>query len=440
MFGLMRKIPIALMTLSLLSGARLALGQQDQPATESQSTVYYAVVIGDGTIEGSAKVVPIGPERSTKAEAEQDEERWKEAHPTSLRITVTREKTRTASKLKQAADAADKLQEAKEAVDKAKEIKEEGLTAQERQLGDTLREYMDRIQDTYEKVKKLKSNMLSMTGKISQKQFDEVNKLIASYNKSRDELGKVDKQLSAARSERLKPGFSGGSPKGPAVSVLEKFPTMDTLNPNNLKGFTKESAPAGSPRIGFDEKTPKDKAANSQSEEARAKKAEQEAQLRKQREWADYQEKYRAWQERQAAKAEAARAAQEQRERQAAERAAQQAEAQRQAAQEQRERQEAARAAQQAARDSSAIVVGTWSGSYSETANHSCTLVFDSDRTVSSSMDGRGGGHGTWSYQNGTVVISWSDGASVTYAVNGTSMSGSGTTPRGTTWSLSLQK
>ena len=91
----------------------------------------------------------------------------------------------------------DYLKEAKEAIDKAKEVKEKGLTAEERKLGDTLKEYTDRIKDTYENVKNLKSNMLSMTGKISRKQFDEANKLIASYNKSRDELGKVEQQFSA---------------------------------------------------------------------------------------------------------------------------------------------------------------------------------------------------------------------------------------------------
>ena len=118
---------------------------------------------------------------------------------------MVREKTQKTAvgKLKDAKEAADKVREAKEAVDKAKEIQENGLAAKERHLGDTLKGYTDRIKNTYANVKKLKSNLLSMTGKISRKQFDEANKLIASYNKSRDEMGNVEKKFVAARSERF---------------------------------------------------------------------------------------------------------------------------------------------------------------------------------------------------------------------------------------------
>ncbi len=250
-----------------------------------------------------------------------------------------------------------------------------------------------------------------------------------------------------------------------------------------------ETASTGSPRIGFDDKArpggPSDTQKAKSADVQKTKPADTQ-QTAKQREWAEYQEKYRAWQrenaeykekyrawqERQAARAaeaerqqQAAKAAEAERRRQAywaaaeerqreyrawqqqqiqaaqqaAAQAAQQAaqaaaqqQAAQQAAQEERERQEAAR-------DSSETVVGTWSGSYSETADHSCTLTFASDRTVASSMDGRGGGHGSWSYENGTVTVGWRD-ANVAYRVNGRTMTGSGTTPRGTTWSLSLQK
>jgi hypothetical protein len=56
-------------------------------------TMYRAVVIGDGTIDGADKVVPIGPERHTRPEAEEDEEKWKKEHPESLRLTDVREVT-----------------------------------------------------------------------------------------------------------------------------------------------------------------------------------------------------------------------------------------------------------------------------------------------------------------------------------------------------------
>jgi hypothetical protein len=253
----MRNALIALMVLTLLGGIQgLALAQQeakqDQPATEPQTievTVYYAVVV-----DKDAKDVRIGPDRRTQAEAEQDVKRWDNEHPKSLLLAVVREKTRKTpvSKLKDAKEAADKVKDAKEAVDKAKEIQEKG--PEERKLGDTLKEYTDRIKDTYENVKNLKSNMLSMTGKISRKQFDDANKLIARYNKSRDELGKVEKQFSTARSDRFKaaplPGSSGGVRKGGTppqanVSVLDKFPAMAPLDPNDFMDKLEPEKPAG---------------------------------------------------------------------------------------------------------------------------------------------------------------------------------------------------
>jgi hypothetical protein len=289
----MRNALIALMVLTLLGDIQgLALAQQeakqDQPATEPQTievTVYYqrpeirletrrllgrrpeflavcrVIVYYAVVVDKDAKDVRIGPDRRTRAESEQDVKRWENEHPKSLLLAVVREKTRKtpARKLTDAKEAADKVKDAKEAVDKAKEIREKGLTAKERQLGDTLKEYTNRIKDTYENVKNLKSNLLSMTGKLSRKQFDEANKLIASYNKSRDELGKAEKVLSGARAERLKsasqPGSSGRSanvplPQGPVaapgnVSVLDRFPAMAPLDPNDFKDKLEPEKPAG---------------------------------------------------------------------------------------------------------------------------------------------------------------------------------------------------
>jgi hypothetical protein len=85
--------------LALFATTEVAFTQEptkDQPAKEPQYievTVWNAVVVGDGTITGSDKVVSIGADRHTKEEAEEDVLAWKKAHPESLRPTDTRERT-----------------------------------------------------------------------------------------------------------------------------------------------------------------------------------------------------------------------------------------------------------------------------------------------------------------------------------------------------------
>lgn len=90
--------------------------------------------------------------------------------------------------------------------------------------GDTLKEFMHRIQDAYRNAKLAKSNLLSMTGTISRTRFDEVNRLVDDYNRSRDEARNYEGGTAAIRSDyaamaRVRPedlqGKLEGSQDGP---------------------------------------------------------------------------------------------------------------------------------------------------------------------------------------------------------------------------------
>ena len=226
----MKKAMVLLAVASLIGAIHgIASAQQDKTGANPQTTevtVYYAVVIGDGTIEGSAKVISIGPERRTKAEADADEKRWNNDHPKSLRLTDVREKTikTPAGKFMDAKEAVDKVKDAKEAVDKAKESMKEGLTAEEQKLGDTLKEYANRIKDVYKQAVDAKKNLTSMTGTIARKQFQDVNNAIDRFNQTRTYFGR---QVQSAIGN---PAFVSYN------TVLSRFPMIPRLSPQDLKG------------------------------------------------------------------------------------------------------------------------------------------------------------------------------------------------------------
>jgi hypothetical protein len=88
----------------------------------------------------------------------------------------------------------------RQSLDRAKEFVENGFTASERKLGDTLKEYADKVKTAYEDIRKLTAGMKFMTGSITQKQFDDVNKLIDSYNKYQ---GVVDNYRSSVPGTKL---------------------------------------------------------------------------------------------------------------------------------------------------------------------------------------------------------------------------------------------
>ncbi len=116
--------------------------------------------------------------------------------------------------LKHAKDVVDHLKEAKGAVDKAVKIAKEGLTEEERKLGDTLKEYSDAVKKAYESAKNAKTDLLSMTDSITQKQFNDVNKLIDSYNGYNDSLAQYRKL--------------------PGGTTLPSLPSIATVKPGDL--------------------------------------------------------------------------------------------------------------------------------------------------------------------------------------------------------------
>jgi hypothetical protein len=210
----MRRAIIALLGMALFGGLRgLAPAQdlvkQDKSAEGAESkevTIYYAVVIGDGTIEGSAKVISIGPERRTKAEAEEDEKRWNKEHPTSLRLTDVREKTQkvAAEKLKEAKDAIDQVKDAKDLVDDPL-----GTLKKKMDPDKGLNDYVKNIEAAYERVKLLRQGLTANTKKITNDVLENVNKQINKYNKDVDQARSGPNGSAFTRFSKISPVTPG---------------------------------------------------------------------------------------------------------------------------------------------------------------------------------------------------------------------------------------
>jgi hypothetical protein len=66
-----------------------------------------------------------------------------------------------------------------------------------RKRGSTLKEYTKRVRDAYKAAREAKKGLTGLTGKLTRQQFDEVNRLIDGYNKSRADLGGIDRELAA---------------------------------------------------------------------------------------------------------------------------------------------------------------------------------------------------------------------------------------------------
>ena len=124
-------------------------------------------------------------------------------------------KLKVVKKLKAAAEMATKVKEAKDAVDKAKKIVKDGVSAEERKVGDTLKEYANRVKDAYQNAVNAKKDLTSLTGNLTQKQFQSVNKLIDSFNQTRSDFSQ-------------KAGTPGGA-------VLSLYPQVARVTPQDLK-------------------------------------------------------------------------------------------------------------------------------------------------------------------------------------------------------------
>jgi hypothetical protein len=122
------------------------------------------------------------------------------------------------------------LKDAKAAVDKAKKIAEDGLTAEERKLGDTLKEFANQIRDSYQKATKAKNTVISIVGTVARSKFEEANRLIDNYNRTRSEFAQTSR---AAVGSSLFPRFA---------ATLTQYPELARVTPQELKGILESDA------------------------------------------------------------------------------------------------------------------------------------------------------------------------------------------------------
>jgi len=89
--------------------------------------------------------------------------------------------------------------------------------------------------------------------------------------------------------------------------------------------------------------------------------------------------------------------------------------------------------------DPNTRLVGSWEGTYVQTgdADIPTTAVFNGDGTVTTNG---GQGRGRWTLDGDSLRITWSTGAVVTWRVSDNEITGSGRTPRGRSWSVTLRR
>ena len=112
----------------------------------------------------------------------------------------------------------ERVNEATDVVGKVKSA----LNAEERKVGDTLRGYATRVTIAYQQVVYAKKKLTETTGNITKKQFDDVNKAIDRFNKTRTEFA-----------EKIP---SSGPLQSRYAPMLDKRPTVTTVMPQELKG------------------------------------------------------------------------------------------------------------------------------------------------------------------------------------------------------------
>lgn len=125
---------------------------------------------------------------------------------------------------KAAFEFARKVKEAREAVDKAKDIAKNGLTAEERKFGDLLKEYKNRLKDSFENATNAKKAVTSIVKKVAKSKFDEANKLIANFNQTRLDFSRVSQE---ANGTSLMPVFT---------PILEQYRPIPQLSIQDLQG------------------------------------------------------------------------------------------------------------------------------------------------------------------------------------------------------------
>lgn len=159
---------------------------------------------------------------NNKAEAERVIEKKKadnrDETSTQFRVAMFRVTMPTGPIKSRLQNLADKAKDISEAIKKGKDI----LSAEERKLGDTLKEYATQVSLAYQRAVYAKKQLTSMTGEISKKAFDDANRAIEQYNQVRTEF-----------SQRIPGSGPLQSRYGP---MLAQRPVIDPITPQDLKG------------------------------------------------------------------------------------------------------------------------------------------------------------------------------------------------------------
>jgi 3-methyladenine DNA glycosylase AlkC len=197
---------------------------------------------------------------STYSEAAKRTQKWSDEHKGSLRLT--RERPIKISKAQ-----FDKLQEAKKDADRAKELLEQlkedkenfdrvkkiadgdesFFKAEERKLGETIKEYKDRLAKSIEEAMEAAKTITSGVGKLNEAKFKQANDLVDKYNgELRSFQGVMGRNYNSGFSfmPRLKPTITGAEAKtvdpGAYKSPLtrrRRSPTKVRLKTNSLGLF-----------------------------------------------------------------------------------------------------------------------------------------------------------------------------------------------------------
>lgn len=173
----------SVLALSLFSGAMATVNAQGE-------TRWRPEVLGR---DGKTPDIILG-EPTTYSEAQRITTKWANEHPNDLRLTNERE-IRTPNegqfrqrpkRVRQGVDLLNRLKEAKDAVDHARKYRK-GETSliklKQRQLGDTIREYGDRLGRSLRQVLELKETLTGGVASQTDAQFRKVNGLIDRYNR-----------------------------------------------------------------------------------------------------------------------------------------------------------------------------------------------------------------------------------------------------------------
>jgi len=166
-------------------GIARAQGTRD---SENTTTTYVAEVEGGNEqaalSDGTYKELGRG---RTRDEAQKYIDKYNREHPNSLRLTRIREiKARVSPTTGQGKELLDAVIEAKNDYDRAKRVAngdESLFRAEERKLGDTIKEYGKMLKDSLRRITETKQTMSERVDRLTKADFDRINRAIDKYNR-----------------------------------------------------------------------------------------------------------------------------------------------------------------------------------------------------------------------------------------------------------------